>query len=68
MTLIEFLQAKTNDELLEFSDETGVSYGTLRSIIYSNRKAGMEVFNKLNRYNPHLFTPQFVRPDFIWPQ
>lgn len=67
MALKDYLKEKTHDELLDFSDETGVSYGMLRSIIYSNRHPGMAVFNRLNRYNPRQFTIQFVRPDMVWP-
>lgn len=68
MPLQEFLKEKTTAEMHEFAEETGIRYGTLHSIRCGERKAGMEVFNKLNNYAPQLFTAQFVRPDYSWSQ
>ena len=53
-------------ELEDFAKETGIKLGTLKSIRYGYRNAGMECFNALHRYSPTVFTLEAVRPDLDW--
>lgn len=68
MTLQDMLKEMDTEELKAFASETGIKLGTLKSIRYGYRKAGMECFNALHRFDNNQFTLKSVRPDLVWPE
>ena len=66
VTLRELLMRMEPYELEDFAKETGIKLGTLKSIRYGYRNAGMECFNALHRYDHKQFTLKSVRPDLVW--